>query len=399
MATSYLVPGVYVEEKSSGARPIEAVGTSTAAFLGEAPGSLAPKGTVERIDNWSEFRELFCKNTERTRTEDEIYAATATPLACAVFGFFQNGGDSCYVVNVGKGGDISGLEGVGLLEKIDDIAMVAAPGFTGAAAFEALLAHCELMTDRVAILDPPESVEKVNLLTEVATEAAGSGPTGVKPRLSKNGFGAFYFPWIKVVDPLSPKLRAWTPPCGHIAGIYARTDAQRGVFKAPANESVRGALDLKHRVSKQDQALLNPEGVNCIRYFPREGFTVWGARTLAGSGSDWRYLNVRRLFCMIEESISRSTRWIVFEPNDDTLWKAIRRDVSAFLTLLWRQGALMGKAPEDAFFVRCDRETNPWPVIDAGMVRTIIGIAPVKPAEFVIFEVGQTEAGAEITVS
>jgi phage tail sheath protein FI len=150
------------------------------------------------------------------------------------------------------------------------------------------------------------------------------------------------------------------------------------------------------RLTFEEQGVLNPLGVNCIRYFPREGIRVWGARTLADAASEWRYLNVRRLFNMIEESIAEATRWIVFEPNDRTLWKSIRRDVGAFLTRVWRDGALMGRTADQAFFVKCDEETNPPDVIDAGMVIAIIGLAPVKPAEFVIFRISQHAGGVEI---
>jgi phage tail sheath protein FI len=179
-----------------------------------------------------------------------------------------------------------------------------------------------------------------------------------------------------------------------MAGVWARTDAARGVHKAPANEIVRGALGLTYYLSKAEQELLNPAGVNCIRFF-RDGIRVWGARTLAASSSEWRYLNVRRLVNVIKESIIENTRWIVFEPNDYTLWKSIRRDIGAFLTLLWRDGALMGRTPEEAFFVKCDEETNPPEVIDAGRVVTLIGIAPVKPAEFIVFRISQFTGGAE----
>jgi phage tail sheath protein FI len=185
-------------------------------------------------------------------------------------------------------------------------------------------------------------------------------------------------------------------PSGHIAGIWARTDATRGVHKAPANEIIRGALNVTQRLTSEDQGVLNPVGVNCIRYFPREGIRVWGARTLADASSEWRYLNVRRLFNMIEESIAEATRWIVFEPNDRTLWKSIRRDIGAFLTRVWRDGALMGRVPEEAFFVKCDEETNPPDSIDAGFVIAFIGIAPVKPAEFVVFRISQHAGGVEI---
>ena len=172
--------------------------------------------------------------------------------------------------------------------------------------------------------------------------------------------------------------------------------ATRGVHKAPANEVIRGALNVTQRLTREEQGVLNPVGVNCIRYFPREGIRVWGARTLADASSEWRYLNVRRLFNMIEESIAEATRWIVFEPNDRELWKSIRRDVGAFLTRVWRDGALMGRTANEAFFVKCDEETNPPEVIDAGMVVAIIGIAPVKPAEFVVFRISQHAGGVEI---
>ena len=186
------------------------------------------------------------------------------------------------------------------------------------------------------------------------------------------------------------------PPSGHMAGIWARTDATRGVHKAPANEPVRGALNVTYRVTDEEQGDLNTKGVNCIRFFPQEGILVWGARTLDAPSGQWKYLNVRRLFNMIEESILQSTRWVVFEPNDISLWKAIRRDVKAFLTLVWRDGALMGASPEEAFFVKCDRETNTDEDINLGRVVTLIGIAPVKPAEFIVFKIGQGLGGTEV---
>ena len=203
-------------------------------------------------------------------------------------------------------------------------------------------------------------------------------------------------PWITAADALNPQALVNVPPSGHIAGIYARTDALRGVHKAPANEAIRGAVNVTYSFTHEEQERLNPASVNCIRFFPTEGIRIWGGRTLAASASDWRYINVRRLFNMIEKSIGRSTRWVVFEPNDMSLWKSIRRDVSAFLLLLWRQGALMGQTPEAAFFVKCDDETNPPEEIEQGRVTIVIGIAPVKPAEFVIFRIGQTVAGTEV---
>jgi uncharacterized protein len=207
---------------------------------------------------------------------------------------------------------------------------------------------------------------------------------------SPKGFGAVYYPWIAVRDPLNPtnKTPVLVPPSGHVAGVWARSDATRGVWKAPANEPLAGVVSLAYRLTKEEQGDLNYNGINCLRHFAREGIRIWGARTI--NRDEWRYLNVRRLFNMIEESIAESTRWTVFEPNDQSLWKSIRRDVGSFLLGQWRAGALMGASPEEAFFVKCDAETNSPDVVDAGYVVTIVGIAPVKPAEFVVFRIRQS---------
>jgi phage tail sheath protein FI len=395
-------PGIYIQEISAGARPIEAVGTSTAGFVGVSPDPTAHLNEAVAISNWSQFAREFIPEQ----------GSASTPLSQAIYGFFQNGGRRCYVVNVGPGQPLRGggsqRTGIDLLQEIDEIAIVAAPGYTDPGSYSDVLDHCEALEDRVAILDAPQVVTDIDLLTQVATVQAGSseesspgeatsGKSGLKPRASDRGFGAIYFPWITVRDPLSGRP-VNVPPSGHIAGIWARTDATRGVHKAPANEAVRGALNLTYRVTREELGKLNREGINCIRYFAREGIRVWGARTLAGSSSEWRYLNVRRLFNMIEESIAESTRWIVFEPNDYTLWKSIRRDIGAFLTGLWRAGALMGRTPEEAFFVKCDQETNTQDDIDAGRVITLIGIAPVKPAEFIIFQISQHRGGTDVEV-
>lgn len=423
---TYQTPGIYIEEISTGSRPIEAVGTSTAGFVGIAPNAARhtnpedredPPGAVA-VNSWSQFVKEFVADKQGDIATD----IKSTPLSHAVFGFFQNGGSRCYVVNIGAGGSLlgtgagGGRQGLTLFEEIDEIAIVAAPGFSDAASHSALLDHCEQMQDRFAILDSPETVAKIDDLKKVGTpggartrkpeggatgEPGSGGDTsggggGARPRTSDRGFGAFYFPWIEVSDPFSPATTVNVPPSGHLAGIYARTDGTRGVHKAPANETVRGALNLTYRVTQAEQGELNVLGVNCLRFFPTQGIRVWGARTLADSASEWRYLNVRRLFNMIEESIARGTRWVVFEPNDRTLWKSIERDVRAFLTLQWRQGSLMGATADEAFFVQCNEETNPPEVIDAGQVVVMIGIAPVKPAEFVIFRIGQSAAGTEI---
>jgi len=290
-----------------------------------------------------------------------------------------------------------------LLETLDEVKLVAAPGYNSPVHHDAVLSHCENMRDRFAILDGPPKVEGVEALTRVGTvQADGEKPgpeqekPGLAPRRSEGGYGAFYFPWLVVKDPLDKRTRMVTaPPSGHVAGIYARSDVARGVYKAPANEQVQGAYNVSYAVSRAEHEVLNPAGVNCIRLFSREGVVLYGARTVA-KNPEWKYVNVRRLFNMIEESIALSTRWVVFEPNDHMLWNSIVRDVRAFLMMQYRDGALMGRTPEEAFYVQCNEETNPQESIDLGLVVTRIGIAPVKPAEFVVFQIGQSSGGTKV---
>lgn len=387
---TYLTPGIYIEEVATGAKPITPVGTSTAAFIGEAPDADAYINEPVAINNPSQFVRKFIKQN-----------SPSTDLARAVLGFFANGGSRCYVLNVGKGNPIAGdarsREGIAALETVDEAKIIAAPGYADPLSYEAVITHCEKMGDRFAILDAPAEVEDIDLLKKVGTlqsapvDKEDKESSGLRAR--ETVCAAYYFPWIHAPDPFNPQKIVKTPPSGHVAGIYARTDARRGVHKAPANEPVRGALDLSYKVTREEQGELNRAGVNCIRFFPDAGIRVWGARTLAGESSEWRYINVRRLFNMIEEAIGAGTRWVVFEPNDARTWKTIERDVRAFLTIVWRDGALKGDTPEKAFFVKCDDETNPSEIIDAGRLVTEIGIAPVKPAEFIIFRIGQWIGG------
>lgn len=394
---TYLTPGVYMEEKPGDARSILPVGTSTAAILGAAPAAGRHLNEPIAVSNWSQFiREFVDENSP------------STDLARAVFGFFNNGGSRCYVLNVGPGNPIAGDErtrtGISALETVDEAKIICAPGFDDVLSYEALISHCEKMGDRFAILDPPPQVDRLDALKKVGTAGAspstGEGAEKKKKPAPKDALrprqtncAAFYFPYIMARDPLSSGVIVPTPPSGHLAGVYARTDATRGVHKAPANEPIRGALDLTYKVNHEEQGELNSAGVNCLRFFSDAGVRIWGARTLAEESSEWRYISVRRLFNMIEESIEINTRWIVFECNDSRTWKNIERDIRAFLTLVWRSGALKGDTPEQAFFVKCDDETNPPEVIDAGRLVTEIGIAPVKPAEFIIFRVSQWIGG------
>jgi phage tail sheath protein FI len=382
---TYLTPGVYVEEMQTGARPIQPVGTSTAAFLGVASLADAHAGEAIAVNNWTQFQKLYVPKDGK-----------ATPLVQAVYGFFVNGGSRCYVINLGTGGTLA--KGLRTLEQVDEVAIVAAPGYADPASHDALLGHCELMKDRVAVLDGPEKVDSIDRFTVVgaAGETDADAPKGVRPRPSDGGYGAVYWPWITVKDALDGETLVTVPPSGHMAGIYARTDATRGVHKAPANEIIRGALNVGYRLTPQEQGVLNPVGVNCIRFFTGQGIRVWGARTVADGSSEWRYLNVRRVFNFMEKSIARSTNWIVFEPNDQFLWQAIRRDITSFLTVLWREGMLAGKTADEAFFVKCDSETNTPETIELGQVITLIGVAVVKPAEFIIFRIGQHAGGTSI---
>ncbi|MEE6272909.1 phage tail sheath family protein [Georgenia wangjunii] len=293
---------------------------------------------------------------------------------------------------VGDAADRTGFSG---LEAVDDVTMVAVPDLI--AAYEqgaidletvqavqlAMIAHCELMGDRMAILDPPPGLS-AQQVKEWRTDGAGYD----------SKFAALYWPYVKVFDPASGTNR-FVPPSGHMAGVWARNDDTRGVHKAPANEVVRGAISLQTNITKAEHDLLNPVGINCVRSFPGRGIRVWGARTLS-SDPAWRYLNVRRLFNYLEESILIGTQWVVFEPNDDALWARIRRTISAFLVNEWRKGALFGLTPDEAFYVKCDRETNPAEAIDAGQVSCLIGVAPVKPAEFVIFQLAQFSGGTSL---
>lgn len=512
MATTLLSPGVYIEERARGPRPIRGVGTSVPVLIG-----FAPRGPINQptlVTNWIEFEDLF----------GGFLPGAFLPYS--VFGFFDNGGQRCYVLRLppdedegkalaqtsftravaelparkagagpsllvtatgtGDTGEATSVEvrsgvgdtftlitrlgtveevftnitlsqrgeatvetvnersrlvkiqvlessakvadripvigtyrldlpmaralvkieatastfrgnaaerrGIDGLEVIEEITMVCAPDLMSAflggaldgsglvAAQLAMIAHCENMGDRVAILDSPPGLTP----QEVAHWRRNTAGYDSK-------YAALYYPWIEVVD-VSGKPHL-VPPSGHVAGVYARVDGERGVHTAPANEVVASALSLETDVTGDEQDLLNPLGVNCIRQFPGRGIRVWGARTLS-SDPAWRYINVRRLFNYVEESIREGTQWAVFEPNDQNLWSRVTRDITAFLRTVWRNGALYGATQEQAFYVKCDEELNPALVRDAGQLIIEIGMAPVKPAEFVVFRISQWAGGA-----
>jgi phage tail sheath protein FI len=382
----YLTPGVYIEEFEMGAKPIEGVSTSTAGFVG-----MAETGDLDKpalITSWGQFVSKFGRYTT-----DKPY------LAPSVYGFFANGGQRCFVVRVKDGaddGDYVGTDGgpgnrtgLQVFNEIDEVNIVCIPGITSKTVQTAMITHCESLKDRFCILDSKKDAN----MTDIQAQK--------NDVVSERGYAALYYPWIKVpietVENNKIKLiQEFIPSSGYIAGIYARSDTERGVHKAPANEIVRGALEIKLSITKGEQDILNPKGINCIRAFPGRGIRVWGARTTS-SDALWKYINVRRLFLYIEESIEEGTQWVVFEPNDEKLWGRVRATITEFLTRVWRDGALMGAKAEEAFFVKCDRTTMTQDDIDNGRLICIIGIAPVKPAEFVIFRIAQFPGGSSIT--
>ena len=371
---TYLSPGVYVEEVSSGSAPIAGAGTSVAGFIaiinrnGTTPQAetLVASGEIKLITNFTEFKQFF-GDFSKDNPEQNIFAHT-------VYGFFRNGGTRTYVTWVS---DAKGVDGVlNDFEAIDEISIVVAPGQTDKNIIDQIKDHAAKMGDRIAILDSDK--DDLGSLTE----------SELKEKLPKNSdYAAFYFPWIQVYDPATDK-NIFVPPSGHIAGVYSRVDGERGVHKAPANVPLLGALDLQFNTSKAKQDGLNPNGVNVIRKL-NGNILVWGARTLGDKNGEFTYINVRRHFCYLKDSIDKGTQWVVFESNTPELWAKIRRNISAFLTLEWRKGALFGTTPQEAFYVKCDAENNPPALRDLGQVVTEIGVAVVKPAEFVVFRLSQ----------
>ncbi len=418
-----LAPGVYVKEVSNGARVITGAGTSTPAFLGYTVRDSGPCPPT-LVRSWQEYTDRFATSEQGTSLFEELgkavrhgedavlgalsavtggHAAPAAPgsdiprgfaLSEAVQGFFANGGASCYIVPLGDAPSLAaalegdGEAGTGLagLEKVPDVAMVACPDLAPMATTDGELAegaqkiaaHCVKMRNRVAVLDVPHDPS--------GTPRTTAPELGLEDDQRK--FAAVYYPWVKVSG-LDGKQRE-VPPSGHVAGVWARTDARRGVHKAPANEAIQGVMGFSAQVTDSEQAHLNEQGVNCLRSFPGRDPLVWGARTLATGDTDWRYLNVRRLVCFIEDSIKQSTTWAAFEPNDERLWAALRHDVTAFLKDQWRCGALVGSTPAEAFYVICDESNNSTDTIAQGLVQCDIGVAPVRPAEFIHFTVQQT---------
>jgi phage tail sheath protein FI len=370
----YLSPGIHVEEIGRGPKVIEGAPTATTAFLGATErGPTAPTA----VASLAEYRRVF-----GGAFTDPGY------MMHAVAGFFGNGGHRAVIARIVPAGpgalaasDFDGAAvrdapptGLTALDAAEhaDIALIYAPDAHAVPDLvPRLIAHCERNRYRFAVLDTPAG----------AVDPVAPADTG---------YAACYHPWIQVADSRSGAKRL-VPPGGHVLGVYARVDSERGVFKAPANEVVRGAAGLAAETTTGQQDVLNAAGVNVIRRFPGRGIRVWGARTLS-SDPQWRYVNVRRLFIYLERSIDRGLQWTVFEPNDERLWGRVRDTIRLFLRGAWRAGALVGTTEDTAFFVHCDRTTMTQDDVDNGRMICLIGVAPLRPAEFVVFRIGQWTA-------
>ncbi len=361
-------PGRYIEKISVGPKLIDGVSTSVAGFLGETE-----KGptTPTLISSWVEYQQTF----------GGFFGANKF-LPYVVQGFFLNGGKKCYISRivssagsvglsdyVGNSGQKTGLAG---FEAVDDISVVyALNAQTVSGLVDALIDHCERLKNRFAIIDSLKGQPPSNL---------------TKPR--STSYAALYYPWINVIDSVTAFTRL-VPPGGHIAGIFARSDFEKGVHKVPANQVVQGVVSLERAITYSEQASLNTQGVNCIRTFAGRGIIIWGARTLS-SDPEWKYINIRRLLIYLEKSIQKGTQWAAFEPNNETTWAKARQSVTNFLTQTWSNGALMGTKPREAFFVKCDRTTMTQNDLDNNRLIIQVGVAPIKPAEFIIFRITQS---------
>jgi phage tail sheath protein FI len=388
----YLAPGVFVEETSFRSKSIEGVPTSTTAFVGfTRRGPLAAAHVPKLLSSFAEFERIY------GGLEDLRFSPKTNHVAHAVKAFFDEGGRRLYVARVrspsAKAGEsIKDWQGaLDRLAKLSEVAIVAAPGATERGRLaepiqSRLVAHAEAAGAwRFAVLDVPRN--------KTPSEAVA-----YRQRFDSRN-AAFYYPWIQVANPsVKPgdppaSQSLLLPPSGFICGIYARCDVERGVHKAPANEVVRSAMGFERPVTQGEQETLNPAGVNCLRFFVGRGNRVWGART-ASSDPEWKYVNVRRHLTYLEHCIDRGTQWAVFEPNGERLWASVQSAISDFLYNEWKNGGLLGRKPEEAFFVRCDRTTMTQNDLDNGRLICVIGVAPVKPAEFVTFRIGQRTADA-----
>jgi phage tail sheath protein FI len=400
MATLLNLPGVRIDEVRLGAPPIAGVGTSTAGFVGVSPFSTAFKDIPRKVTSADQFFVDYIRKPTDPDNEAEG-AQTNTDLGKAVLGFFQNGGTECYVVDVGANGDVPA--GIARLAKIEEIDIIAAPGFATAAVYTALKAQVEDLKNRFAIYDPPDKV-----IDDLASLSIPLG-TGQGVRPPDSIWSAFYYPQIQISPVLKadkkavaddPNTKFFAPPSGHVAGLYARIDGARGVHKAPANEALLGAVGVRDPITDTQQNGLNENSVNIIRAFAA-GPTVFGARTLQLAATpldlSFRYVNVRRLATFIEQSLRVGLRFAVFEPNNLALRQIITRSVRGFLDGVWRDGALFGATADEAYYVRFPEPFNTDAERQLGKLTLEVGIRPAPPAEFIIIRIGLLDRPANAT--
>ena len=390
------VPGVYLQDKV--ARATLVLPTGVPAFVGFVTDeAVAPEGAPQTDTSYGPVA-LYRKS--------DFTGDAVAWLGQAITGFFDNGGAYCYVIAL-RGKAVSGtparklidavnaprlIDALELLARLSDVDLIAVPDAVALLAANqiqtdavicdvqsAMIRHCTQHGNRVALLDPLPGSDAQGLIARQLLPLALSGPDLMN--------AALYHPWVRTVTSVDQSV----PPCGHIAGIIARTDAEVGVFKAPANVEILGATDLDADLNPDDLASLNAAGVNCLRAFPARGIRVWGARTLSTDPA-WRYLNVRRLVLTSLRWIDANMIWATFEPNVPALWARIQRELSTYLRSLWSAGALQGATESEAFYVQCDAELNPPEAREAGQVITRIGLAPLTPAEFIVVSV-QHRAG------
>ncbi len=332
------------------------------------------------------LRAVYANNGAILTAAQAVLGSTPqTPISKQLSG--GNDGQLPSVTEYEGKAELTSLTKTGLkqFEDLEDISIVAAPGATagyevndsararGQSINNLLIAHAQYMRYRIAVLD------------------SGEGQTIAQVRAMRSQmdskWAALYYPWVRIFDPIT-RQQIFLPPSGFIAGIYARNDVNRAVYKAPANEVVTLAIGFQQLLNKAQQEVLNPEGINCLRFFEGRGYLVWGARTIS-SDPEWKYVNLRRYFAYLERSIERGTQWAVFEPNGERLWANVRTTIEDFLLNEWQNGALLGEKPEKAYFVRCDRSTMTQNDLDNGRLICLIGVAALRPAEFVIFRIGQ----------
>jgi phage tail sheath protein FI len=395
MNFNYRVPGVYREELVIA--PAPRLPTGVPGFVGFA------EPRAGRAGQAAFYRPVALRR--EGEFEAEFTPAPGSYLAAVLTGFFLNGGVRCYVSCAAPGGDPGAnlLTALESLSAVGDLDLVAAPdamalgrepgGEPDAAAAlrvqRELLRHCETHGGRLAILDALPGQDVAGVKAQRDRLALG---------LNEPLNGALYYPWLRVAGGGVGAVGnvggpAPVPPCGHVAGTFARSDARAGVFKSPANEELMGVLDLETVVDSSVQGELNPEGINCLRAFPGRGIRVWGARTVSRDPA-WRYVGVRRLFLTLHRWVEANMAWTAFEPNTPRLWVRLRRELSVHLYELWQAGALAGQTAKEAFYVKCDAETNPPEARDAGLAVAEVGLAPSAPAEFVVVRITR-RVGAE----